>query len=287
MVELSIIIISFNTKEFTLQCIKSILLNPLSVNFEIVVVDNNSEDGTVYALEKEFRDIDLLRIIKMPQNLGFSKANNIGVKFSKGNFLLFLNSDTLIVDNSIDKLLDFIKSDEKIGIVGPKLINPDGSFQPQSKRGIPTLSASFLYFLKLYKIFPKSKIFGEYLQTYKDENSISEVPCISGSCMLVKKSIFEKVSGFDERYFLHFEDIDLCLKFSKAGYKIYYYPHAKVIHFKGKSSVDSHKMVNKYFLESFEKFYIKNLKDNYPKFLNLLFLKFYKLLTICLNFLTK
>ncbi len=271
---LSIIIVSYNSLESIVPCIDSIFQNLPSCDYEIIIVDNNSKDGTLEVLQKRYGNKIIL--LRNDANLGFAKANNKAFLISKGKILAFLNSDTIIFENSLNELVNFIMGNSDVGVVGPKIINFDSSFQPQCRRGRVTLMSIWGYLFKLYKVFPKIRKFGEYLLTYKNENEISDVSSVSGACLLIKREIFERAGMFDEQYFLHFEDLDLCYTVQKLGYRIVYYPFSKVMHIKGRSSNYKTKY---YFLDSFEKFYLKYLMKSYPSIINklvLLIIKTYK-----------
>jgi GT2 family glycosyltransferase len=271
---LSIIIVNYNSLESIIPCIDSIFRNPPSCAYEIIIVDNNSKDNTLEVLEKSYGNRIIL--VRNDANLGFAKANNRAFLISKGKILAFLNSDTIIFENSLSELVNFLMGNSDVGIVGPKIINSDGSFQPQCKRGEVTLMSICGYLFKLYKVFPKVKGFGEYLLTYKNEKEISDISSVSGACLLVQRDIFERTGMFDERYFLHFEDLDLCYSVKKLGYRVVYYPFSKVMHVKGQSINYKTKY---YFLDSFEKFYLKYLMKSYPSIINrlvLLIIKIYK-----------
>lgn len=271
---LSIVIVSYNSLESLIPCIDSILQNPPKCTYEIITSDNNSNDGTLEVLQKNYGNKVIL--LENNENLGFGKANNKAFLISNGEIIAFLNSDTVVFENSLDKLVSFLMENNEIGAVGPKIINSDGSFQPQCKRGRVTLMSIWGYLLKLYKIFPKIRKFGEYLLTYKSEDEVSDVASVSGACLLVRRDVFEKARMFDERYFLHFEDLDLCYTIRNLGYRIVYYPYSKVMHIKGQSSSRKTKY---YFLDSFEKFYLKYLIKSYPLFVSwivLLAVRIYK-----------
>ena len=279
--ELTIISVSYNAFEYTDKWIASILEHPTHCSFEIIIVDNGSSKETLDKIKKIIISVGKkldLKLITCSTNLGFAKANNIAFSNSNGKFILFMNNDTLLAKDSIDKLLAILNLDKSIGIAGPKLLNQDLTFQPQCKRGIPTIWNSFCYILKLYILFPKSIIFGQYLQTYIDENEIADVPAISGACMMIRRDIFRLAGGFDERYFMYFEDIDLCMRVKEIGFRVVYYPKSEIIHYKSRSSSGGAKS-KKYFYDSMLNFYEKNLEFNYNKVINLLVKKLISFMT--------
>lgn len=200
---------------------------------EIIVVDNGSTDGSISYLKELGRQFENIVFIDAGKNIGFSKASNLGAKRAKGSFLLFLNPDTVFVDSNLEDVLKFYQEksgSEKVGVIGVKIINQDKSLQ-YSVRSFPTILRQFYESFFLHRIFKKSKIFGSYFLSWWDHRDIKEVDWVSGAFMLIRKDNFEKVGGFDESYFMFSEDCDLCLRLARAGYKNYYFPFFKVIHF--------------------------------------------------------
>ena len=300
MVDISVIIVNYNVKELLEQCINSILKAADGLNVEIIVVDNNSFDGSIEHLKNKFPSHPSLKLIESPLNLGFAKANNLGVKEAKGEYILILNPDTILQEDTLTRSLKFYKETPGIGAMTCKLILPNGKLDLACRRSFPTPSVAVYRILGLSRIFPNSKTFGKYNLTYLDENSTYEVDAIVGAFMLIKKDVYEKVKGFDEDYFMYGEDLDLCFRIKKAGYKIYYYPHTSIIHYKGESTKKSSiSYVNNFYgaMQVFVKknlnksFWIMNLlirisityrasisyifrlvKNNYPVLLDLLFI---------------
>jgi len=300
LVDISVIIVNYNVKELLEQCINSILKAADGLNVEIIVVDNNSFDGSIEHLKNKFPSHPSLKLIESPLNLGFAKANNLGVKEAKGEYILILNPDTILQEDTLTRSLKFYKETPGIGAMTCKLILPNGKLDLACRRSFPTPSVAVYRILGLSRIFPNSKTFGKYNLTYLDENSTYEVDAIVGAFMLIKKDVYEKVKGFDEDYFMYGEDLDLCFRIKKAGYKIYYYPHTSIIHYKGESTKKSSiSYVNNFYgaMQVFVKknlnksFWIMNLlirisityrasisyifrlvKNNYPVLLDLLFI---------------
>jgi len=221
--EVSIIIVTWNTAKITLACIRSInkfLKNKL--DYEIILVDNASSDNTLDLLKKEPN----LSIIKNKENLGFSKANNIGAKKAKSNILFFLNSDMELTDSNLPLLIDFLKSNPQIAALGPKFLNPDLTPQASVFNPQTPLNAFKEYFLGIKDAFSKY---------YPQKLSPQNVDIISGGALLIKREVFNKIGGWDERYFFYYEDLELCRQIKKLGYDIFYYPKMKVIHRHGAS----------------------------------------------------
>lgn len=226
MFKVSVIIVSFNTKDLTLEAINSVYENSSGVNFEVIVVDNNSQDGSVEALKAFAKDHKNFLLIENKDNLGFAKANNQAAKKAKGEYLFLLNSDTKTLPSTIKSLLDFAEKTPDAGVVGPQLLNGDGTIQP-SCVNFPTIrNAIREYFLG------KKGLFDKYVPKVK--NSVV-VDALVGAAFLITPQALKKVGLLDERYFFYFEDIDYCRKVKKAGLKVYYYPKVKIIHYHGVS----------------------------------------------------
>jgi GT2 family glycosyltransferase/lipopolysaccharide/colanic/teichoic acid biosynthesis glycosyltransferase len=253
--KLSIIIVNYNTAHFVNQTINSVLNSNLDLEHEIIVIDNNSIDESCNIIKKNFKDIYL---IKNNKNLGFSKAVNKAVKKSKGEVILLLNPDTIVESFTIKKLYDFLLEDENRGIIGSKIINPDGKFQLSSRRAYPGIFTSICQVTGLSYLFPRSKFFGKYNYTYISNNSTHEVDSISGACMTFKRSLFNELKGFDEDYFLFFEETDFCIRAKKIGKKVCYYPKAITIHYRGESMKTAPFNISDIFYESLRTFYRKN-----------------------------
>jgi len=230
--KLSMVIVSWNVSNHLYNCLKSVYENSPAVDFEIIVVDNNSSDDTVIMVKDEFSDVKLL---ESQENFGFSKANNKGVEISSGEYVLFLNPDTIVHSGALEVLLDVMDDDEQIGACGPKLLNPDGSIQ-ECVGGFPTFRTQ-LYsktllrhtglFRKHHKIVKKEKF---------DYNSRSAVEHLSGAALVVRKSVLQETGLFDTRFFLYFEDSDLCYRICEKGYKLIYQPKSVITHIGGEST---------------------------------------------------
>jgi O-antigen biosynthesis protein len=261
--EVSIIIVNYNVKELLTQCINSIFEASQNVKTEIIVVDNNSFDGSVDYIKNKFPGHTDIKIIPSDINLGFAKANNVGAKYATGEYILILNPDTILQEDTIEKTLSFYKKTQNAGAVTCKLILPSGKLDLACRRSFPSPSVALYRILGLSRLFPKSKIFGKYNLTYLDENNTCEVEAIVGAFMLIKKEIYDKVNGFDEDYFMYGEDIDLCYRINKAGYRIFYYPETSVIHFKGESTKKSSLSYVNNFYGAMQIFVRKNLKTKF------------------------
>lgn len=234
---LSIIIVNYNTYDLTKQTINSILQKKLSFSFEIILVDNASQDGSIENLKQLYiteQKEEKVKIICNENNLGFSKANNIGIRSSKGEYILLLNSDTVVIGDCLEKAMEYIISNSNVGALGAKVELPDGNLDHACKRGFPTPSASLYYLLGMDKKNPVK--YGQYNARHLGEDEIGEVDCLMGAFMLIPKEVLDEIGLLDEDFFMYGEDIDLCYRIKEAGYNIIYYPKAKIIHYKGGSS---------------------------------------------------
>jgi len=257
-IDISIIIVNYNVKDFLYQCINSIYKSPNNLNIEIIVVDNNSKDGSADFIKSKFAN---LKFIELNENLGFARANNIGIKESKGKYILILNPDTIIQEDTLRKMYDFMESHPEIGCSGCKVLNPDGSFQLACRRGFPTPWASFSKLFGLQKLFPKSKFFAKYNQTFRSTDETYEIDAIMGAFMFCRKIAIDQVNGFDNNFFMYGEDIDLCWRLRECGWKVYYYHQTSIIHYKGESTRRSSINEIKHFYKAMEIF----AKKHYSK----------------------
>lgn len=235
--DLSIIIVSFNVKDLLRECLESIWasLNSQTVSFEVVVVDNASDDDTCLMLKKEFTWV---KLIEAKKNLGFSKANNLGTKDCLGEFILFLNPDTKPCLGSLEKMTSFLKKNLRVGIVGPRFLNEDGTFQP-SIGVYPSLVSLIIEkpidFLER-KIGEDSHSFlGRCSVKWRRFKEPSRVDWVGGAGLMCRREVFGRIHGFDENFFMYFEDVDFCLRAKKAGWKVYFLPQAKIYHLRGRS----------------------------------------------------
>lgn len=229
---ISVVIVNYKVPDEICQLLRSLQQVELYDKTEVIIVDNASHDNSYDTITKEFPDI---KWIPLKNNIGFGKACNVGTQNSLGNYLLFLNPDTLISQNTLRVSVDFLESHPDVGIMGPKIIKPNGSFQPQCRRSFPTPFNTFTYLFGLSTLFPKSKLFGQYNLTYLNPDIGMEVDAISGSCMFMRHSLFKDIGGFDKAFFMYGEDLDICARCREHGYKVWYNPDTQIIHFYGKS----------------------------------------------------
>jgi len=229
--DITVIIVNWKVRDLLEQSLKSILLNKDGLSLEIYVVDNDSRDGTSEMIMMEYPEI---KVIAMPRNLGFAKANNIAIKQAKGEYIFLLNPDTEVKPNFFKNIYNYMETHPEIGIAGPKILNEDGSIQ-QSIRRLPDIFSQILILLKLRNILGEKNLLRNYFLANFDYSREQEVEQIMGAAMMIRRDVFEKVGLFDEGFFVWFEEVDLCNRARAAGFKIKYYPGAELLHAGGKS----------------------------------------------------
>ena len=234
--ELSVIIVNYNVKHFLEQCLISVKKALKGIDGEIIVVDNNSVDGSIDLINQKFKDVVL---ISNKENTGFSVANNQGIKLAKGENILLLNPDTVVQEDTFIKCLEFLDNHKDAGALGVKMYDGNGRFLPESKRGLPTPSVAFYKIFGLSAIFPQSRIFGRYHLGYLSMNENHKVDVLSGAFMLIRNKVLDEIGLLDETFFMYGEDIDLSYRIKKAGYENYYFSKTKIIHYKGESTKKS------------------------------------------------
>lgn len=214
--DFSVIIVNFNTKELLKNCLSSVF-SQVGLKFEVWVVDNGSEDGSVQMVEAEFPKV---RLIRNKENLGFAKANNLALRKAEGNFLFLLNSDTILEDFALAKNLDFLKRNSQVGALGIKILNSDGSPQPSVGK-----------FYSLINVFLMLFGGGKLGLGRSSPSKISEVDWVSGAAIILRKEVLEKVGFLDENFFMYMEEVEWCYRIKKAGFKIVFYPEVKIVHY--------------------------------------------------------
>jgi O-antigen biosynthesis protein len=232
-VQLSIIIVNYNVRYFLEQCLFSIKAASRLATVEVIVVDNNSTDGSVDYLRDKFPEA---KFIANDFNAGFSKGCNQGLAIARGEFILFLNPDTIVAEDSLTKCLDFFNAHSDAGAIGVHMIDGSGDFLKESKRSFPSPMTSLYKLSGLSMIFPGSKIFGRYHLGHLTENEDHEVDVLAGAFIMVRRTVIEKTGSFDETFFMYGEDVDLSYRIQEAGYKNYYFAGTTIIHFKGEST---------------------------------------------------
>ena len=231
--QLSVIIVNYNVKYFLEQCLSSVVKATHGIQTEIFVVDNNSSDGSKAFFKDKFTEI---KFIWNNENLGFAKANNIAVNQAAGKYILFLNPDTIIAEDTFEKCISFFESHPDAGALGIKMLDGSGKFLKESKRSFPSPITSLYKLTGLARLFPDSKKFSKYYLGDLDKNKTNEVDVLAGAFMMVPKKIIDHIGSFDENFFMYGEDIDLSYRIQKGGYKNYYFSETTIIHFKGEST---------------------------------------------------
>lgn len=230
---LSVIIVNYNAGEFLKACVESIYKETKDLPFDIWVVDNNSFDNSIRAIKNCFPDV---HVIENTRNVGFAKANNIAISKTNADYILMLNPDTLIKENAIGKTVKFMEENPKIGIAGCKVLNEDGTLQLACRRSIPTPKIAFWRLTGLSFLFPKSRAMARYNLTYLNPNKPNKVDAVSGAFLMIRKKVIDEIGVLDENFFMYGEELDWCLRATKAGWLVMYYPNAKIIHYKGRCS---------------------------------------------------
>ena len=231
-IDVSIIVVAWNVKKLVYDCLKSVYDQTEGIRFEVIYVDNGSEDGSVEMVKNEFPDV---RIIENNDNKGFIKANNQAIEIAQGRYVLLLNSDTIVLENAIGKTVTFADTHPDAAVVGCKVLNPDRTLQ-NSCFMCPSILNLFLAATYLYKVFPRSRFFGRERMTWWDFNDVREVEAVSGCFSLVRRTALEQVGSMSEIYFFYGDDIDWCYRFKKAGWKVMFTPTAQIIHYGGQNT---------------------------------------------------
>jgi len=259
--DISIVIVNYNVREFLRGALESVRRSLAfgGLEGEVFVVDNASRDGSAEMVRKEFPEV-LLHALN--ENIGFGRANNLAMREAKGKYMLILNPDTILGEDTLQVMIDFMKAHPKTGVSGCKLLNADGSFQISCRRGFPTPWASFTKLFGLSTFFPNSPRFAQYNLTYLPVDETYEIDALAGAFMLLSREAFEKTAGFDEDYFMYGEDIDLCYRIKKAGLAVYYVHSTSTVHFKGESTRRSVLNEVKVFYEAMHIFVRKHYGNN-------------------------
>lgn len=272
MKDLSIIIPSYNTRDITKQCINSLIPTLNNISSEIIVVDNASSDDS-----HDMLSALPIKPIFLSQNVGYSKANNRGLNFASGRYILYLNSDVLIDSVDFKKLIKYLDEKQDIGALTVKVNIPTGGIDPASHRGFPTLWRSFCYYAKLEKLFKNTpilnKIFGGYHLIHEDLTKEHEIDSPTGAFFLTRKSLMDELKGFDETFFMYGEDLDLAYRIKEKGFKIVYYPFYEVTHLKYKSGLSNkntevQKKIKFHFYEAMKIFYQKHYAKRHSGIVN-------------------
>jgi len=267
-VDLSVSIVNTNTRDLALDLIGSILENTRRISTEIFVVDNNSSDGSVEAIEREYAQV---KVIANRKNVGFPTANNQAIGASRGRYVVIFGADALVLPEALDILVEFMDRTPQAGAVGPKILNPDGTVQISGKTH-PTPLVALLVITGLKRLFPKSRALQNYYLPLEEYDRFREADQLTGACLLVRRETIEDVGLLDEGFFVYCEDVDWCLRMRQRGWKLYYLPQAQVVHYKGESSKKSTHFLTRVYYQSLRRFYQKHHAAKTPRLLNLFWL---------------
>lgn len=264
MIDVGVVIVNWNTCEYLRRCLETLLASE-SVSHRVVVVDNGSTDGSVEMVRAEFPQVMLL---SGHGNVGYPAGNNLGLvelgylapdSLEAPRYALLLNPDTELPPDALHGMVQYMDGDPGIGMAGPKLVLPDGSLDLACRRSLPTIEVSLWRLTGLSKLFPRSRIFGQYNLTYLDENETAEVGSVVGAFMMVRREALEKVGLMDETFFMYGEDLDWAKRVAEAGWRVMYYPEVEVLHVKRAASRQS-KRAKREFVRAFLIFYNKHYR---------------------------
>ncbi|MEA2056667.1 MAG: glycosyltransferase family 2 protein [Patescibacteria group bacterium] len=269
--KLTLVILNYNSQFWlkkTLTTLKQFYLDKTKTKVDTIVVDNASQDESVDLLKKEFKWV---KLIKSEENLGFSAGNNLALRKIKSDYVMLLNNDIEFTDKSnLDVLLKFMDENKKVAVCTSQLNLADGSLDKACHRGEPTFWAAATFYLKLEKLFPDSKFFGQYHLTYKNMNKVHTIDACSGAAMMIRASAMDEIGLLDERFFMYAEDLDWCHRFRDKNYQIVYVPQVEIIHHKYKSGIKTESdltstQTKQYFYNTMLQYYDKHYKNENPR----------------------
>ncbi|GIO35151.1 glycosyl transferase [Paenibacillus antibioticophila] len=263
--DLSVIIVSYNTRLLTLGCLQSVFASETEYAYEVILVDNASGDGSAAAIKEHFPQVS---IIENKDNVGFAKANNQAMTVAGGRYVLMLNSDTVVQPDTLQKMIAYMDVHPHTGAAGCKVILPNGSLDKACKRGFPTPSAAFYYLFGLSRLFPVSPRFNRYQLGHLDPDLTHAVDCLVGAFMVVRQETIWQVGVLDEAFFMYGEDVDWCYRIKQAGWGIDYYPATCIVHVKGASSRRKPLKIIYEFHRAMWLFHRKHYKQRYSWFVN-------------------
>lgn len=280
MTDLSIIIVSFNTKQITERCLNALRtnFNKYPINYEVIAVDNGSADDSLQMLRVLEKSWENLKVIPSKKNLGFGRGNNLGLKAARGKYILYLNSDAIVTNVDFRDLTNLFAMKKDLGAVTVKVVLSNGKIDPASHRGFPTPWSSLTYFLGLEKLFRNipvfNRFFGRYHLVHLDLDTVHEIDVPTGAFFMAPKTIIKKIGGFDQAYFAYGEDVELAYRIKEIGYKILYYPLWSVVHLKSVSGLKKktdprlRAKIRYHFYNAMKIFYRKHYEKKYPWILN-------------------
>ena len=270
--DLTLIILNYNSQFWlkqNLDSLKKFVLTKTNFKIRTIVVDNHSDDDSLALLGRSYRWVD---VIELPENIGFAKGNNVGLKQAKSRYIMLINADLeFTADSNLDLLINYMDENPKIGVITPKVSLSSGEIDPACHRGEPTPWATLTYFLKLEALLPKVPFFSQYHQWYKDLAQPHTIDACSGAAMMVRSQALEKVGLLDEQFFMYAEDLDWCNRFRKARYQVMYYPYVELTHHKYKSGLSSQskataRKTSQHFYDTMLQYYDKHYRSQYPEF---------------------
>jgi GT2 family glycosyltransferase len=256
---LSVLIVTYQSSHEIGECLASIPREIGGRRVEVIVADNFSTDGTADFVAANFPDV---RLLALPENCGFSKANNRALDVASGTVILYLNPDTLLNTAAISSCLDRLLTEPKTGIISPRLQMEDGVLDLACRRSIPTIWDGFTRASGLARLFPHWKLFAGYNLTYLPEEGTYEVGAVNGAFMMIRRELLDEIGALDERFFMYGEDLDLCYRCRQAGYSVVYDGRVSIIHYKGRSSSQNHLVLSKQVFTATEQFYDKHFNPN-------------------------
>jgi N-acetylglucosaminyl-diphospho-decaprenol L-rhamnosyltransferase len=269
LLDLSIVIVNWNTRELLRDCLTSLYASEGDFAFQVVVVDNCSQDGTCSMVGDEFPQV---HVIESEINGGYAYANNLGLRRLVARYFLLLNPDTILPSHALQGMLEFMDAHPEVGIAGPKLVMSDGSLDLACRRSFPTVENSCYKLSGLSRLFPNSRRFGAYNLTYLDPDEASEVDSVVGAFMMVRREVVEDVGGLDEEFFMYAEDLDWALRAKQARWKVYYYPEITVLHYKRQASDQNAGRARYEFWRAMYTFYRKHYAQETPLLIHYLVL---------------
>lgn len=263
--DLSVIIVSYNTKFLTLDCLQSVFASETEYAYEVILVDNASRDGSAVAVKEQFPQVS---IVENHNNIGFAKANNQAITLVAGRYVLLLNSDTIVQPDTLQKMIAYMDDHPSTGAAGCKVILPNGSLDKACKRGFPTPSSSFYYLSGLSRLFPANPRLNQYHLGHLDPDLTHTVDCLVGAFMVVRQETIREVGMLDEAFFMYGEDVDWCYRIKQEGWSIDYYPATFIVHVKGASSRRKPLKIIYEFHRAMWLFHRKHYKQRYSWFVN-------------------
>ncbi len=234
MIDLTVVVVNYNVRDLLRDCLRSLQASRCRFRFEVIVVDNCSTDGSAGMVRTEFPNV---RLIESPRNDGFAAANNRGIRAAPSSrYVMLLNPDTVVPPDGLERLMEFMDAHPEAGVVGPKLVKGDGSLDLACRRSFPNPRIAFYHAFGLDKLFPRSREFAQYNLTYLDEDELTELDCVVGAAMLVRREAIDQAGLLDESFFMYGEDLDWAYRIRERGWKVFYNPGVVITHYKGQSS---------------------------------------------------